>query len=334
MILKAKSDSLVKIDNTLLWGNHAKPFFETYYLKTNDREGAWSLWLRYILCTSSLYPEGTAYLTACFSDKAGKRLALKQQFDLQTHDVMHNSQLVSIEGSCLSLAEATGSVTENKQNIEWALLFEDPVISLRLYPDLLYSLPFPKTKFVEPRLSGFVTGSFYVNGFKHELQRNRAYQAHVYGNALPKKWAWANCIDFEEDEEAYFEAFFIQDKFSKFPTPSLCFCCINIAGEEWISNSISKILWGNKSSLEADSWELTFSKSNYRFQAFITRHKNLSIASKMTGPDDEIRHCEHTAMAEIEIKVFRKQRGSWVLAQSLSSKNKCAFETGTGEDPV
>lgn len=322
MTLKTKSDSWIKIDNTLAWTTHKKPFYETYYLKINHPCGDWALWLQYSLYTLPQKPSGVAEILATFTDKAGKKIMVKEIFDLEEYDIVHSHQLIAVGNSWLSLAEAVGSARENKQSIHWELCFEDPVICARLFPrESLYTLPLLKTKFVQPRMLGFVSGNIYINGFKLELKRFRIHQGHAYGPKPVKNSAWANCIDFDEDSEAFFEMLSTKsDLWLKFP---LTLILIGMDGHIFHTQSLKNILWGLKSHRNEHSWEFSFSQSGYKFDGIITRESQNT--NRLSGF-----HYQST-MANVSIKVHKKDGGRWKYYKSLTATGKCAFNTIQGQ---
>lgn len=318
MTLKIKSDSWIKIDNTLAWTTHKKPFYETYYIKINHPQGEWGLWLQYTLSTHPEKPAGVAEVFAIFTDKAGKKIKVKESFDLEEYDIVHSHQLIAVGNSWLSLAEAIGSARENKKSIHWELRFEDPVICARLFPrESLYTLPLLKTKFVQPRMLGFVSGNIYINGFKLELHRYRVHQGHAYGSDPIRNISWANCIDFREDSEAFFEAISTKTGLG-FKLP-LHLVLIGMEGGIFHTHSVKNMLWGCKSHQNGDSWEFSFTQAGHKFDGIITRDP--SHTSDLGNGH------YHSTMANVSIKVHKKERGRWKYHKLLSATGKCGFNT-------
>lgn len=319
MALNTKSaDSWIKIDNMLAWTTHKKPFYETYYIKINHPQGEWALWFKYSLYTLPDKPVGVAEILAIFTDKAGKKICVKEIFNLEEYDIVHSHQLIAVGNSWLSLAEAIGSARENKKSIHWELRFEDPVICARLFPrESLYTLPFLKTKFVQPRMLGFVSGNVYINGFKLELHRFRVHQGHAYGPAPITNISWANCIDFNEDSEAFFEA--LSTKTNLWPKLPLNLVLIGMENNIFHTHSAKNMLWGCRSYPNGDSWEFCFSESGYKFDGIITRE---DLHTTMIDKNHT-----HSTMANVSIKVHKNERGKWKYHKSLTAQHKCSFSS-------
>lgn len=331
--MSSNSHSLVKLDNTLMWNGKTKPFYEVYYIKWGDAQGKWSLWLRYTLSTSAPNrPDGVASVWAIFVDKEGHKTALKNHYDLLSHDIMHADTFIQIDKSYLSIAEAVGEIKTDKKFIQWNIQFEDPILSRRLYPYAwMYRAPFPKTKFVEPRFWGFASGTIIINEKKITVQRQRIHQAHLYGTELSPSWTWAHCIDFQEDSEAYFEGLAASLKIGSRQTRPLHLFLIGFEGKEFAANSFFDVFWQNRSTLGFESWQVEFKKHGYKFDVTITREPRLISGLRYDGPRGEIRYCYNSMMADIVIQAQRRKNGPWYHYKTLTSQKKCAFETVSEE---
>jgi hypothetical protein len=324
------NEALVKIDNNLVWDGIKQPFYEVYYLKINDADGQWGLWLRYSFTTPALgSPNGIASLWAIYTEKGGEKIVIRQDYDMGKHDVVHADQFIQIDNSNLSLADCVGSINNDQDSIKWELIFEDPVVSSRLYPHaFLYESSFPPSKIVSPRLLGFVTGTIYVNHKKIKLFRNRVHQGHVFGTAFAPSWTWANCIDFREDTEAYFEGLSARVPLArgKLTRPFSLFS-VGMEGERFAANSLIKMAWLNKSDTDFTTWSAAFEKSGYRFECLIHRRPEDVLGLTYDGPNAEKLFCYASLLSDIEIKVFKRRRGSWQDYKLLTARGKCAFET-------
>jgi hypothetical protein len=219
-------------------------------------------------------------------------------------------------------------VQSGKTHFKWDLTFEDPVQSLRLYPSaLFYRLAIPKTKFVEPRLSGFVTGTLYINDRKISLQRAKIHQAHIYGTGYANDWAWANCIDFNEDPSASFEALSARIPLGTHLSPYLTLACIHLDGRTYHANSVPKMLVFNKSKYNYETWKMRFRSGWHRFHVRITRDPDLIAGVAYHGPNGEERFCFNTMMSDIEVRIEKLSAHGWQLDRVLTATKKCAFET-------
>lgn len=324
-------ESLVKIDNTLVWHSGMRPFYEVYYFKITDPNSTWSFWARYTLCTASKeHPSGVASVWAIFTDISGTQIAARQDFDLLTLDIHHSDRFIQIGDSFLSLAETSGQIESTTGNFKWELMFEDPVHSLRLLPALFYHLPLPKTKFVEPRLLGHASGTIFVNDRKISLDRAKIHQAHIYGSAYANDWAWANCIDFSNDPSAALEILSARVPLGKKISPALTLACVRFNDTTYRATSPLH-LFTNKSRHDFTSWDLHFRSGFRRFHVEITRSPDLIAAVTYHGPNNETRYCYNTNLADVTINIEHFGLRGWQHEATLKATKKCAFETVRSE---
>ncbi|HLD45480.1 MAG TPA: hypothetical protein VJC18_08595, partial [bacterium] len=100
--LKNIFESLVKIDNILVWDGTKRPFFESYYLNATSQDAKWGTLLRYTLSTSTAKQVGdTATVLCLFVDSQGNKVVAKESFDLLKHDIVHSDRFISLGSSYL-----------------------------------------------------------------------------------------------------------------------------------------------------------------------------------------------------------------------------------------
>lgn len=322
---------LVKSDNKLVWDGLRQPFHESYTVKINDSNGKWALTLRYVLATPSPgYVSGMASLWAVYEERGADPVALRRDFDMSVYDVVHADEFIRVGDAWLSLANCHGGIATPAGMIKWELAFEDPVASLRHYPHtLFYRSPFPATKFCSPRLSGFVTGSLFINHKKIHLLREKVHQNHSFGEMSPASSAWVNCISFREDSSAYVEGVSAVLPVGRGQIFRPCHLfCVGMDGRRFVANSPVKALWRNRSRHDFRNWEFEFEKSGFRFETSV-RREGLPISEfVIPGTDGKPRFSLFTAFATTEIRISRRRRGAWLDYKQMTS-DRCAFETVT-----
>ncbi|MBX7147684.1 hypothetical protein K1X76_01240 [bacterium] len=322
-------DSL-KAANRLRWDGSIRPFYEVYYLKLVDTQRRFSFWARYtVLAPKNPEEAPTASLWGIVSDPQLGVVALKKTYSLYEVDIFHQDHFIQILQNHLSVDKTYGVIEEDGKKIEWDLHFEDPTEALTLYPhNFLYTLPFPKTKFLEPRLSTFVSGSITVNEERIAFERLEAHQAHLWGTAYAQNWAWGNCNQFHEDASAVFEGLSAVIKLGPFRLKAHLFYFI------WKNNEYKATgMWRwlkNKSTHNLLVWQFEAIASGYKFVGTIKRNTPDIIGVNYEGPNGEKRFCHSSMMATMELKVFEKQKKEWILVDTLTS-HSAAFET---VDPV
>ncbi len=323
--------------NFLRWDSRRKPFYEIYYLKLADPSGLWSFWARYTLTAPKKLKEGQASLGQANlwgifvrrnSAENVDVTAIKKTYRLMDVDFVHSERFIDIGGGYLSLDAAKGVLQDSDHRLEWDLRFEDPSTSFCLYPSSwLYKLPFPKTKFLEPRLSTFVSGTIKKDHDEYHLEHHKASQAHLWGTQYARRWTWGNCNSFVEDPTALFEGFTAQVPLvgNKWVSPPLSLFYFVFEGKTYRANGVWQWL-KNKSRSSLLEWKFSATCGDTRFEGTVTRELADIVGLEYQGPRGEKRFCHNTMLASLKIQVLRARPKGWVPYKKLTSKS-AAFET-------
>lgn len=316
--------------NRLRWDGKKNPFYEIYYLKLANGKEGWSFWARYTL----LIPKGErekaqASLWGIFARLTPEPsfIGLKTTHLLSHLDPFHSERFIELKDNFLSIDAAQGLLSDSDHQINWQFQFEDPTRSACLYPHrFLYSSPLPKTKFLEPRLSTYVSGSLKVDHQVLRLDKHRAHQAHIWGTEYAKRWAWGNCNEFEEDPTAVFEGLTAQIALGPLTSPPMVLFYFIFEGEEYRGNRF--LQWfSNKSEFHLNEWKFTVICRDTKFDGLIKRDVSQIVGVEYQGPRGEKRYCHNTMMADMELKIFKKEKKEWNFYKTLTSRRTCAFET-------
>ena len=318
----------VQEGNFLRWNGRCSPFYEIYYLRLLDPEKNWSFWVRYTL----LSPKGeglppSASLWAIFHEQKKPPIALKLTIPLHELDIFHADRFIQIRDSYLSLAQAVGELSDSDHQISWNLDFDDPTISLALYPyRALYSLPFPKTKFLEPRFLTHVTGSVTIDRRQIQVNQARAHQAHLWGTAYARNWAWGFCDGFLEDPETRFEGLIARISLGLFSSPPLRLFYFFWRGKEFYINNLLhwRSVYGSENLLE---WVFEARSGDTKFSGRLWRSAEDCVGLEYMGPSGEKRFCHNTMAADMELSVFERRGKEWIFVEKLTAPKGAAFET-------
>jgi hypothetical protein len=289
----------------LVWDGKRFPFHEVYDIRFCHPKQAWSFFVRYALhVPSGKRQEAFVSLTGFFADQKGQNIKLEQRFPLLEHDVVHADRFITVGAASFSLAEAIGCVEQNDQALRWEIFFEDPTQSRHLYPRPFFVLPFPKWKFLAPRFQGFVSGQLFINHHSRDFQQLKVFQSHRYGVEDATPFSWVQCSDFEEDEGAVFEGLVIERGWPRSSRKRWGFFRLVYDGQEYTACQLWKKAQGTF--LCGDEDPVTrFEKKGLRFDCCVaptTKQRGLSL------------------LAAIQIKIYKKHKGSWTELGVLTSK--------------
>lgn len=311
--------------NKLRWDGKNAPFYEVYYLKFVDRDARWSFWARYTVLSPAV-GEPSASLWGIFQQALSPAIALKKTYLLSEIDIFHRDCFIQIGESRLTIDLSTGFLQGKDHQLMWEIYFEDPTISLGLYPhEWFYRGSFPKTKFVEPRFSTQVSGQLMVDKTRLDLHSLPAHQAHLWGSGYAQRWVWGHCNQFAEDESAMFEGLVAQVNVAGLKTPPLALFCFVLEGRKYLANSV--IHWfRNVSSHELTLWTFEAQCEGLKFMGTVKRNADLVTGVEYEGPNGEKRYCHSSMMAEMELTVFERDGKNWKVNRKLTSR-LAAFET-------
>lgn len=322
------SESLVKIDNDLVWDGVKRPFHEVYHVQINDTNGRWGFSAELALNHPEDFSDpGTSSVTACFQERGLEAVQLRQDYDLSTHDVVHADEFIHIDKSSLSLAECTGGVTVEKQTIKWELVFEDPVLSFRPCPwNFIFPPRMVPARVFVPRVIGFVSGNIYVDHRKFSFTRARVSQSHHHGSRLPDQLTRVSCLSFVEDPEAFFEGQTCVLRTQKRRFGPLTLGCMGLEGKLYPFNSLWRVLTVNRSTTNEVAWNARYRHSGYEF---LCRVQGLEepVMRQSRGPTGETGRIRRFLLADAEIEVRRKHRGRWQDYKLLTAPKRAFFET-------
>lgn len=318
----------VQEGNYLRWDGRRSPFYEIYYLRLLDPAKNWSFWIRYTLLsptTKGILP--SASLWAIFHEGGKPPIALKSTIPLHELDIFHADRFIQIRDSYLSLAQAVGELSDSDHHISWNLDFEDPTVSLALYPyRALYSLPFPRTKFLEPRFVTHVTGSITIDRLQIPVNQSRAHQAHLWGTAYARQWTWGFCDSFLEDPETRFEGLIARVSLGPFSSPPLRLFYFSWKGREFFINNL--VHWRSVSGSEKLlEWQFEAQSGKTKFAGRLWREASDCVGLEYTGPSGEKRFCHNTMATDMELTLFERSGKEWVFVEKLTSSKGAAFET-------
>lgn len=319
-------DDSVRCGNRLRYNNSSNPFYEIYYLKLVDPQAKWSFWARYTL----LIPKSgraTANLWGIYHEPDGESIALKRTLLLADTDIFHRERFIQMGDSFLTLASAVGGLENSDHHLRWDFTFEDPTLSSRLFPyRWMYSFPFPKTKFLEPRLTTFVSGNLHVDRRALSLEHVRAHQAHIWGTHYAKRWVWGHCDSFIGSPGTVFEGLVAQIGPGPLSLPPLPLFCLIYEGKTYWANGFMNWVT-NKSTHDLHHWQFEARDRAIKIVGRVKRRGEDIVGVEYVGPFGEKRYCHNTMMADMELDIFKKNGKTWEPTATLRSEKTTAFET-------
>jgi len=166
--------------------------YESFYLRAVSPEEPVGTWIRYTVHKRpGRKPRGSVWCTV-FDARRGAPFMHK----LTSDDVRApaDSWIAIGDEAELGPGRARGSVGEAR----WSLRFDSPEPELRhLAPELLYRLPFPRTKLTTSVPGAGFEGVLELGGRRYDLRGWSGMVGHNWGSEHAERWIWLHGIDFE-----------------------------------------------------------------------------------------------------------------------------------------
>lgn len=313
--------------NLLQWDGKKNPFYEIYYLKCVDSEKRFSFWARYTLLIPQKKDDpATASLWGIIIKKDNLPLGFKKTFLLSETDIFHGDHFIQLGDAYLAMDSCRGALENLGHRLSWYFSFEDPTLSTALYPSLFYRLPFPKTKFVEPRLKTFVSGMIEMDAETYAFTHMAAHQGHLWGSQYAKRWTWGNCTGFLEDPDCVFEGLVAQTAMGPFVTPPVGFFSFYWQGQFYRAVRVMGS-WSKENTTDLLTWTFEIHSGPMKFAGILKRSTDQIAGVLYQGPNGEKRYCHNSMMANMKLKIFEKESGKEKLVRHLTAPSMAAFET-------
>jgi len=187
-------------------------------------------------------------------------------------------------------------------------------------------LPIPKTKFLEPGFSTFVTGEFQTDLRNYKVDHVPAHQAHIWGTEYAPRWVWGHCNQFEEDSDCVFEGLVAQIKTGPLVSPMLALFHFYWKGQMYKANQIHQ-WFSNQSEHSLTTWHFEAVCGDTKFIGHLKRDPKTIVGVNYEGPHAEKRYCHNSMRSDMEFSVWKKEKKQWMFEEKLTAVRSAAFET-------
>lgn len=310
-------------DNIIQWRPDDRPFYERYDVKLFFPEQHAALWLAYTVLVPT-DRESKLDLRAVYFNKehCERPIALRREYPLAALKAERDIFYVQIDQCALYNTGLRGSLAGADGELAWEFNFIPNETSFLHFPNrLYYHLSFPKTKVLAPNLLVRVDGEFTVKTAsdrrRFDCRGSPAYQAHAWGSECPVREAWTTCTSFCEDDSAVFEALS-----STFPTSMFYLktrdCTIDARG---LLHSL-----GNRHHYDLERWDFEFSDGKWKCVGSIFSKPDWMAGVAIANPLGGLCYSAVTALADMELSIYRKEKGAWQFLKTLTAKDSVAYE--------
>lgn len=307
--------------NSVVWDGKQEGFYEAYYIQCNDPLSGMAWWFRYsIVVPKKGRGKPHAALWAVQYDKSGARgpVAMKHVYPINHFRYEKDRFILYIEDGFLTNSHATGNIKHGDRALQWDIQWVPSDDVFIHYPEIMYSMPFPKSKVVSPHWATTGGGFIRWNDGEFFLSDALIHVGHVWGTSHSNNWAWAHTHGFQEDDTAVFEGLWapICGSFGM----SMCW----FKAEDKIERFTSfGNLWQPKEMLKTNEWPIKFNGSKFKAEGKITIEPVNIAGVAYHDPNGSHRFCYNSKVAGIRMNVIDKEKGD---AYTLTAPNTASFE--------
>jgi hypothetical protein len=316
-------------DNLCRWDATAKGHFEVWFLTLNDPSSKLGLWFRYTLSAPVNSSEPRAALwAAVFNPSAPQQnFGIRREYPIDQFSFDGKEDFnLSISESSFSSSRATGSIENNLHSVRWDLSF---VPSQKTFNHINRAVHFflrPRSSVCSPNLDVRFCGTVEVDGRTFFLDDAPGCQSHLWGRKQVDEWVWAHANAFEHHAGTVFEGLAARPRVAGVTLPPIQSLFLRHRGEEHhLIRLRVKEQW--RRHLGIGVW--SFSAMNTRIYIEGTAQGRLGnmLQAHYLDPDGESLYCLNTEVANLKIRIFRRDHGiHWRHLETIKARSTAHLE--------
>jgi hypothetical protein len=322
------------IGNALRWDGQPG-HYEVHYLTLTDPVTGAGFWIRYTLLAPRAgrgEPPTAALWFLAMDPRPGKPpvFARRETFPIGVLSTQAEPFELCVGPGLLSETRAAGSV----EGARWQLAFtRSPTAYDHVHP-CLRAIGAAQTVLTLPQADLEISGTIELAGETIRLERARGGQAHLWGTAHARRWAWLHCNDFT-DEHGSPVAGEVIDAVSVFvrragrevgpSTPVVG----RLEGEDFVSTSPLQVL-RSASAFSLTGWRFEADAGSRRVIAEVDASRRHLAGVTYHDPDGTPAFCFNSEIASLRLQVRHRSRrvGGWEHRATLVSRGRAHFEYG------
>ncbi|MGQ0537188.1 MAG: tocopherol cyclase family protein [Methanobacteriota archaeon] len=300
------------------------PFFEVWYLKANDAASKTALWIRYsILVPKRGEPEAAVWGAWFDAAEPKRQFATRATLPLAKASVPKDHLELRGPATLFSRGVARGALRGDGGALSWDLAWTPNEESVRPFPfSWMYWLPSPSTKFVVPGPDLRVSGTVRANGTEYRYDRAPAAEGHLWGTRHAPSWAWCHANTFAGEEGAVLELLSARPRPGAAPR-TLLYLRTRDRRYHWAVPFLTRF----ESDATLTRWSFRATRGSVRIEALVTADAERFVGVTYTDPDGSTRVCHNTKLADVNVRILRREEGTWQLKKKLEAHGNAAFET-------
>jgi hypothetical protein len=318
--------------NALRWDGRPG-HYEVHYLTLTDPVSGIGFWIRYTmlapLAATGREPSASLWFLAMDPhDRERPVFARREAFPTTELTAVGEPFELALGPARLTSTAATGHV----DGARWDLRFEPSPTSYDHVHRLLRAAGAAQTVLTLPQADLSIHGSIEFAGRTIPLHTVPGAQAHLWGTAHARRWAWVHCNDLVGDDGAprpgdLIDAVSVVVRRGGREVGPSTPVVARLEGEDFISTSPLRVL-ANPSTFALTGWrfEATAGRRRLIGEADAPRHHLAGVTYH--DPDGSPAYCYNSEIASLRLQILHRSRrvGGWEPRGTLLARGRAHFE--------
>jgi hypothetical protein len=316
--------------NLTLWQpglNRKRGHVESYFLRLNDTEQNFALWLKFTLYTPLGARDETVVETwGIFFDgtDSTNSKGWKETRSIADADLARESFHLRFGPSILEQGKTRGEVSGPAGKLAWDLTFTEGEEAVAHFPyQWMYKAKLPKSKLYTPHPSSRFSGTFTIGDKQYKVDNVPGMQGHNWGTEHSYLYSWTHCSAFKDHgDDTWFEGFSSRLKIGPFVTPHLSMAVLSLRGRRYMWNG-AQALFRSKIESATDRWSFQIPGDEFSIRGTVQAPKDRFLGLHYYNPNGDVRYCLNSKMADGEIELLDRNN---ILLATLKAERTFAFE--------
>lgn len=308
--------------NLIESGRHSskKGLYESFYFRGNSLQSGQSFWLKHNLLIFKKSLSAQVESILIFFDKDSKAIniyKLETEISLDQLELVKSQAKNSWEDISFKFPnESFFKIEKNKLQgkliteigtVSWDFDLTKSNINYFHFPkDKYYRWPFPKKKIITNDIDVLFSGKIVINDQTFS-DNFKGMNGHNWGTEHAYLYQYANCNQFMNGEDAFFDGFSAKILLGKIiKSPYLSSCGLKI-GKDWFYFNDMMALWKHDlKELKEKSWAVTFENEKYLLSVEISDEKHDWAHLNYHHPDHKVSVINNTKFASGTLRLVSK----------------------------
>lgn len=307
-----------------------KGLYESFYFRGNDSTGAKSFWLKHNLLVFKHSQEVMIECTLIFFEKEESQARVwkvHENISIQKYEDLKKEDWTGfcykfLNGSFFNITAGnlTGKIITDKDQTEvtWNMRTNLSGESYFHFSDeKFYRIAFPKKKILTHDIAVNFEGEIQMPG-EYVRDQFKGMNGHNWGTEHAYKYQYADCNQFDGEEDAYFDGFSAKILLGGLmKSPYLSACSMKTGGRWFHFNNVMKSYLPKVKKLTEKKWEVVFVNNTHLLEVSLDGEGQCWAHLPYLHPSGKTSIVNNTKFAQGTLKLIQKD--GHILVKTLKS---------------